>query len=275
MFAIQHVHMATENTVAVTSQTDLSSREKMWAGILLVLGICLPIFVIVLILNLRVEKTALSSAQLVALVACAGFLGNAIHIANSLTAYIGSGNFLRSWRLWYFVTPFTGAALALILFFAFGSGLMKDDPTKTAEYVQGIYSVLAISALAGMFTDITTMKLKEIFVAILNPKDERAGKLDPQAARPSKDNTAKGTFKITGVDVQKLNPGPNTITLSGQALTSKKVTVKINDQVISDPKIADTSIIFDYTVPDGANSPFKLTVNDDSGRSVYETQLAA
>ncbi|HUP10750.1 MAG TPA: hypothetical protein VM187_01015, partial [Niastella sp.] len=102
---------------------------------------------------------------LLIMVATGGFLGNMIHIATSFTTYIGAGSFRKSWILWYWVRPFTASALALALYFAFGA---SNNPGNV-----DIDRTLTIAVLAGLFTDIATQKLKEVFDVIFNPKQNR------------------------------------------------------------------------------------------------------
>ncbi|MDB5131496.1 MAG: hypothetical protein JWR02_1245 [Mucilaginibacter sp.] len=115
---------------------------------------------------------------LLILVAAAGFLGNMVHISSSLTTFIGSGQFKRSWVLWYCTKPFTASGLAIFLYFAMNGGSSSfTSPGTTVN----LYVIMTMATLAGLFTDIATQKLKEVFTAIFKPSDNRPDKLVPQA----------------------------------------------------------------------------------------------
>ncbi|RFM28285.1 hypothetical protein [Deminuibacter soli] len=107
---------------------------------------------------------------LLILVALGGFLGNLIHISTSFTTFIGSQAYKRSWTLWYFVKPFTAAALAVALYFSFRAGFLNysNDASNL-----NLYGIMALSFLAGLFTDTATLKLKEVFEVLFRPKEQR------------------------------------------------------------------------------------------------------
>jgi len=121
----------------------------------------------------EVKKIHLNTILLL-LVALMGFLGNMIHVASSFTSYVGNGTFKRSWILWYFVKPFTAAGLAIIVYFIIRAGFLSYG---TGASGISLYGILSLSALAGLFTDSATLKLKEVFEVIFKPKDDRTDKL--------------------------------------------------------------------------------------------------
>ena len=150
---------------------------------------------------------------ILALVAISGFLGNMIHVATSFTTFVGAGKFRKSWTLWYCVKPFTAAALAVIMYFIFRGGLlnMSDDSTGL-----NIYGLVTLSLLTGLFNDRATVKMQEVFEALLRPKEERPDPLketDP---------------KITGVKAEPLEAGkPIVISLMGENLEKGKVEISV------------------------------------------------
>lgn len=193
---------------------------------------------------------------LLLLVAAGGFLGNMIHIATSFTTFVGAGKFQQSWILWYWVRPFTASALALALYFAFGA---SSDPGNV-----DIDRVLTVSILAGLFTDVATQKLKEVFDVIFNPKDSRPNKLtDPK-------------IKVTAITPDELaKEGENKIIIKGNNLKSQKLAIKIDDQLITNPLITDEQISFAYTVPDEAKekSELALVITDEEGNTVFPKKM--
>jgi hypothetical protein len=177
-----------------------------------------------------------------------------IHIATSFTTYIGSGAFRKSWILWYWVSPFTASALALALYFAFGA---TNNPSSV-----DLDRTLTIAILAGLFTDIATQKLKEVFEVIFNPKDNRPDKLTDPTFMISKDETEPETL-IKGAD--------NTIVIHGKQLTAEKLVIKMEDMVITNASTTDNQISFIYTIADADKDKEKLTlvITGGAGKEVY------
>jgi len=173
---------------------------------------------------------------LLIMVGVAGFLGSMIHISASFTSYIGAGKFRKSWILWYCVKPFTAAALAIAVYFVFRGGFlnMSDDSSNI-----NIYGLMTISILSGLFTDRTTLKLKEVFEVLFRPKDDRPDRLK------------NGGLKVTAVDAAPLEVGQSTvITLKGEKMDEGKVDISVGDEVIQNMERTPDSISFAYTLPE-------------------------
>jgi hypothetical protein len=120
------------------------------------------------------ENTISVNTLLLLLVAIAAFLGNMVHIATSLTTFVGAQKFKRSWILWYCVKPFTASALGLVLYFSFRGGFLNSSSDVSNL---NLYGIITLAALSGLFTDIATQKLKEVFSVIFKPNDPRPNKL--------------------------------------------------------------------------------------------------
>lgn len=182
------------------------------------------------------DKLIHINTLLLILVAVAGFLGNMIHISASFTSYIGAGKFRKSWILWYCVKPFTAAALAIAVYFVFRGGFlnMSDDSSNI-----NIYGLMTISILSGLFTDRTTLKLKEVFEVLFRPKEERP------------DQLKNGGLKVTTVDAAPLEAGqPTVITLIGEKMDEGKVDISVGDEIIQNMERKPGSISFTYTLPE-------------------------
>ncbi|UOE46281.1 hypothetical protein MTO98_17930 [Mucilaginibacter sp. SMC90] len=198
------------------------------------------------------------------LVAAAGFLGNMIHITTSFTTFIGSGQFKSSWVLWYFVKPFTAAALAMIMYFAFRAGFLNSsDPGSNLN----IYGVMSISAFVGLFTDVATEKLKEVFGTLFSAKDNRPDKIKPDVK-----------VSVTSVKPEKINvTNPNNFIITGENLDKTKLIISINKQVLAagDIVIADKIIHFTFTVPadQAALTVFTLLIADDTGKEIFKKDI--
>lgn len=193
------------------------------------------------------------------LVALAGFLGNMIHVATSFTTFVGNENFKKSWIIWYIVKPFTAAALAIIIYFIIRAGFLSYG--SDAKNVS-LYGILSLSALAGLFTDTATLKLKEVFETMFKPKDERDDKL-------------MTIFKIDAVVPLILQKGVNKVSLKGKGVNSKKLSIKIENQEVTITTATADAIDLTYTVADTALPQAKLTliVYDETGTSIFKQLL--
>jgi len=181
------------------------------------------------------DKLMHINTLLLIMVGIAGFLGSMIHISASFTSYIGAGKFSKSWILWYCVKPFTAATLAIAVYFVFRGGFlnMSDDSSNI-----NIYGLMTISIFSGLFTDRTTLKLKEVFEVLFRPKDDRP------------DQLKNGGLKVTTVDAAPLEAGQSTtITLRGEKMDEGKVDISMGDDVIQTMQRKPDSISFDYTLP--------------------------
>lgn len=118
-------------------------------------------------------------AALFILAAVAGGLGSFLHAAQSMTDYIGNRRFQSSWASWYLMRLPIGAVLALIFYFVVRAGLISTD--ASSDQVNP-FGVVALGALAGLFSKQATDKLREVFetlfrVAAGHGDDERADSL--------------------------------------------------------------------------------------------------
>lgn len=90
------------------------------------------------------------------LVASAGALGSLVHALRSFYRIIGNCELVCSWLAMY-ILPVTGAMLALIFYIAILGGLFSQTETPTSTF-----GFVAISALLGLFSVQTALKLQDI-----------------------------------------------------------------------------------------------------------------
>jgi IPT/TIG domain len=194
------------------------------------------------------------------LVAIAGFLSNMIHIASSFTNFIGEGKFKRSWILWYFVKPFTASALAVAVYVIFRAGFLNASDVATNV---NLYGVVAISILAGLFTDMATLKLKEVFGVIFNTSTQR---------RDAMENVP---VKITGVSPKTLRMNnEENIVISGSGFDKNTLVIKINGQEVAQSEEADANAVYlKYTATTAGKQ--KLVIYDDKGKVLATKELEA
>jgi len=119
------------------------------------------------------EDGIISEQRMLILVLLAGMLGSLIHAAGSFSNYVGDKRLDKSWVWWYVLRPLIGTAVALVFYLVFRGGLL----TNTALENLNVYGIMTLAALAGLFSDRATLKLKEIFETLFKPTDNRAGAL--------------------------------------------------------------------------------------------------
>ena len=220
--SLQKVSDSTQNIIVRLKDSIKTSKDSVMTDSLQKLRVKLETEVakkIKDIESIAPEKRIHLNTILLLLVALMGFLGNMVHIATSFTTFVGMGTFQRNWVLWYFVKPFTAAGLAIIVYFIIRAGFLSYGSGASSV---SLYGILALSALAGLFTDSATLKLKEVFEVIFKPKDERTGKLEGDGLSISAISpdpipaTGVSMLTITG---KNLNTAGLKITIDGAAVT--------------------------------------------------------
>lgn len=112
--------------------------------------------------------------RMVILVLLSGLLGSLIHGATSFSSYVGDQKLDKNWLWWYALRPLVGMAVAFVFYIVFRGGLVNNTRLESLN----IYGVMTLAALAGLFSDRATLKLKEVFETLFQPKDDRSGKLN-------------------------------------------------------------------------------------------------
>lgn len=191
------------------------------------------------------------STLILLLVALSGFLGNMIHIAASFTNFIGAGKFKRSWMLWYFVKPFTAAALAVGVYIIFRAGFLNSSEATASV---NLYGVVGIAVLAGLYTDMATQKLKEVFAVVFQSSTVRPNPLELPP------------IKITSANPKALPLNVATeVVLSGSGFENRVLKFKIDGEEINGVVVQPNSIVFTYTAK--KEKP-QLSICDENGKEI-------
>jgi hypothetical protein len=129
-----------------------------------------------------VEVLTSAETRMLVLVLCAGALGAMVHAVQSFTDFHGNQCLARSWIPWYVLRPFIGALLALVFYPLLRSGLVAGALQESGgQTATGVAGLVGTAALVGMFSELATVKLKDIFTTIFTPRDtpKRADPLQP------------------------------------------------------------------------------------------------
>ena len=103
--------------------------------------------------------------RLLILVIIAGALGSYVHLATSFSDFVGNRQLKASWFWWYFLRPFIGIALAVIVYFTIRGGLVAGG---TGAGGINPFGVAAVGALSGMFSRQAADKLREVFESLFS-----------------------------------------------------------------------------------------------------------
>lgn len=126
--------------------------------------------------------------RIILLVLITGAIGSFVHSAGSFSNFVGENKLHKNWTWWYILRPFIGMAVAFVIYLVFRGGLLTDTNAEGLN----LYGILSLSALSGMFSDRATLKLKEIFDSMFQPKDQRTGKLENEEDTDFNDQNSNG-----------------------------------------------------------------------------------
>lgn len=115
-----------------------------------------------LVLNLNAELTLLF------VVVFSGIIGAFVHSIASIAVHRSLKDLGNEWTVWYATRPYVGAGLALSLYFLLRAGFFSFGADPSAI---NIYGVAGISTIAGMFTNQTTEKLRDMASTLLKSKN--------------------------------------------------------------------------------------------------------
>ena len=113
-----------------------------------------------------IQQDGATEETVLLMVILLGALGGSLHFLNSLVKFVGNRQFKKSWILFYCAMPFTGAALAPLVYMLLRIGIV--NPTGVATSGTGIanlnlMAIYAFAALSGLFAKTATEKLAEVF----------------------------------------------------------------------------------------------------------------
>ncbi len=204
------------------------------------------------------------STGLLLLAALGGALGAYIHTVTSFSTYVGNRAFKSSWIWWYLLRIFAGAALALLLYFAFRGGLITAD--DASEDVNP-YGVAALAGLAGLFSKQAIDKLKEVFdVFFRTPSNEG------DATRS--DKVQEGQPTITALDPATVKTGDvPELKVVGERFDSQAV-IRVEGQVRPTTFVSAQELKTQLKAGDtGAAKTLTITVKNPTGRASAGVEL--
>jgi hypothetical protein len=193
--------------------------------------------------------------RLILTAAAAGALGAILHALRSLTVFVGNRTLVSSWVFWYLIQPLTGMLAAVIFFFVLRATPLLGSPPQIGK---AFFSIAAISALVGMFSDRATLKLSDVFDKVFRSKspfelrkDERIPDTVITSIEPASGTEKGGTL----VTITGRFTGSTTVLFGGVAGTSVQ--------------LIDSTTLFVTTPPHPAGV-VDFTVVSDRGQAVTQ-----
>ncbi len=195
--------------------------------------------------------------QLLLLVLCVGSFGSSVYAGKSLADFQGTGKLYRPWILFYLIQPLEGAGIAFLFYLLIRAGFLASGGMDVKAVNQ--FGMCAIAGLAGTFSDIAFMKLREVFLTLFKPQDDRGGKISPlkitttALSFTSKAQNSKVLEATGGVPPLKWSVTP----LLPQELSLNPATGEISGT----PAAPSASTTYKFTVTDSANPAASATAN--------------
>jgi hypothetical protein len=115
-------------------------------------------------------------ARLLLLVLFMGMFGSSVYALKSLSDFRGENKLVNSWGMYYVIQPFQGSGIALLMYLVVRGGFLTG--TNISSNSINIFGICAIAGLSGAFSDTAFIKLREVFITLFKPTDNRRGKID-------------------------------------------------------------------------------------------------
>ena len=113
------------------------------------------------------DKLAPPQRAVIIMVILLGTLGGLIHLASSLTIFVGNRDLKRSWIVYYVLAPVQGAALAPLLYLLLKSAVLSPQQSEgSGTQNLNLTAIYAFAALTGLFSKQAVEKLADVFATI-------------------------------------------------------------------------------------------------------------
>ena len=118
-----------------------------------------------------------SEGDVLFMVMLLGALGGFLRLASSLANYVGNRQFLKSWIIYYFLTPIQGAALAPVVYLLLRVGVLNpanpaQGSTSPADSLN-LIGIYAFAVLTGLFSKQAIETLADVFSTIFKKAETK------------------------------------------------------------------------------------------------------
>ena len=106
-----------------------------------------------------------------------GTLGGFLRLASSLANYVGNRQLLKSWIIYYLLTPIQGAALAPLVYLLLRVGVLNPANTPSGSTSPAdslnLIGIYAFAALTGLFSKQAIEMLADVFSTIFKKAETK------------------------------------------------------------------------------------------------------
>jgi hypothetical protein len=118
-----------------------------------------------------------SEGDVLFMVMLLGALGGFLRLASSLANYIGNRQLLKSWIIYYLLTPIQGAALAPVIYLLLRVGVLNpanpaQGSTSPADSLN-LIGIYAFAVLTGLFSKQAIEMLADVFSTIFKKAETK------------------------------------------------------------------------------------------------------
>ena len=118
-----------------------------------------------------------SEGDVLFMVMLLGALGGFLRLASSLANYVGNRQLLKSWIIYYFLTPIQGAALAPVVYLLLRVGVLNpanpaQGSTSPADSLN-LIGIYAFAVLTGLFSKQAIEMLADVFSTIFKKAETK------------------------------------------------------------------------------------------------------
>lgn len=198
--------------------------------------------------------------QVLLLVIFVGMLGSTVYALKSMADYRGDNLLGENWFMYYGIQPFEGPGIAFLVYLVIRGGLLAGTSADIKS--ANLFGICAFAGLAGTFSDIAFMKLREVFESLFRAKDDRGGKRLANASPSIATKTLKpATVGQAYQETLSASGGIAPLQWSVSPALPEGLSLDASSGVISGTPTANAKkAVHQFTVADSSASPLSTTI---------------
>jgi hypothetical protein len=113
-----------------------------------------------------------------------GLLGGFLRAVSSLVKYVGNGQLLRRWVLYYVLMPLEGMGVAVVMYLTVRIGLVAASTNVMTAKDLNVVAIYAFAVMAGLFSKQALENFSALFDTLFRRVQARDPLRDGAAASP-------------------------------------------------------------------------------------------